>query len=589
MSAVATPSAKKPQKRKSGRFKAAIDNQRLKRVGREERVARDLRIMEQMYERYRRQAMKKHRSLDETRARAAVEVLFRIRRKRKLANISQVTMDAIQEWRALRVKMNAHIRHPLLVAWAFMRSRYAKPILKELMRDPGGAGRDCSRRTAAAVVMRWLLEDTGLTFKRAFDDFAVDNPIAAGAFRYPRMIRNDGGLISRSAVMELIKGRKTRPGQEGMLARANPAVIERQMVRAFIDLSETPLRPGDPSSGLRWPKMRTAMGLDGFYIPISAEQRQSVSKAEEVLLNGRFDLKEAALGKKGDKKCRGFIALVLTPLCGPVSTAYIHLIPANEIEPNFIEQVLQGYAKHAGDAFHDLEYLALDRLYMDDGTCKTLTLKYGIKFVIPWREDRGGKWADNCGTPYCELHGRRTNMAYLGAPGFRTPPERLALGLAPGDSLEDLVKAKKIRKKDLPHVEYACPVPGCKSRVTLYAHDEHLAILASWVPYMDVHNPSNGLRRFSIREELQPQRNSSESMNAVLQRRGLGLVGEGCPRGIKTLHEMRWYAAGRAIGHTYKRLAQVNGALDRAHQEADELGFLKPKGRRWLRKARRAL
>ena len=580
-----------------GRFKANVDRERNKRVGREPRVARELRQLESIMEGYRQKAKAKGKTLDEARAMEAVEAWVRIKRKRKLKMLVHISMEGVQEWRRERVMRNAHIRHPLMVPWAFTRSRYAKPILKELTRDPGGRGRDSNRRGAAAMVLRWLLEDKGIDFQRIYDDFTVDSPLVAGAFRYPRMTGDDGEPVSYTGLMEVIKGRgSTRSTQDGILGRANPEVIERQVVRSFVDFSNTPLRTGDPSSGLRWPKMRSAMGLDGFYVPINAEQRQSVSLADEVLLNGRFDLKEAAFGRKGDSKCRGFIALILTNLYGPICTAYIQLIPANEFEASFVVDILEGYRKWSGDAFYDLEYLVMDRLYLDDATCKTLILGYGINPIIPWREDRGGALADNTGTPYCELHGgKRTNMAYLGATGFRDPRERLARGLTPGESLEALLTPDPtgarptIKTKELPHVEYACPVKRCKSRKTLWAHAKHNAVLCMWVPYLDVHKPKIGVARYRIRAELQPQRNCSEAMNAVLQRRGLGLPGEACPRGIKTFNEMRWYAAGRALGHNYKRLAQLNGALERAHLEAAELGFFKPKGRRWLRKQLRVI
>jgi hypothetical protein len=78
-------------------------------------------------------------------------------------------------------------------------------------------------------------------------------------------------------------------------------------------------------------------------------------------------------------------------------------------------------------------------------------------------------------------------------------------------------------------------------------------------------------------------------MNAVLQRMGLGLTGEGVPRAVKTLHEMRWYAGGHNLAHTAKRVQQLNGDIARALAQAEQLGYFKPASRKWYRRQMRRL
>jgi hypothetical protein len=566
-------------------YTAVIDRRRLY-PGKQPRPARDERTREQILESYRRGARAKGVKLNEVRAHEAVEKLWTMRVRRNTGRFTKRELAEIAAWRVQRVHLNAAMGHPLIAQWALMRSTYMRPVMTELCADPGGPGRDASNRLGACGIARWITEAGPLTLSRAVADFCADLGLVQGAFKYPPAVNpRTGEAYRRSTIMEAIKGRPER-GQRGQLDRADPDVIERAAARAFTSLVRMRRDITDPASQRRWPDLTKTLAIDGFLLPISAEQRGAVSRAEHGLLNGRFAVDEAGFAIHDDawkKAGRGLVAMPLTTVHGPVCSPYVHLRPYDSYEPHWVIEALERYRELVGDEiFLDLEYLVADRLYFDDQLCEDLIFCYGIQPIIPWKEGRSVKWSNNKGTPYCEWHGDPVDMICVRAPRFYNARQRLAMGLAPGD---DLREAKP--KSQWPHMEFACPIPGCPNHAHTWPH--HAASVYALFHHTDAHRPRIGQRRYAFRQWIAAQRNQGECMNAILERMGVGLIGEAVPRAVKTLHEMRWFVAGHNLAHTAKRVQQLNGDIERALAQAEELGYFKPKGRRWYRRTMRRL
>lgn len=571
--------------RKAKVYDAVIDPKRLY-PGKERRPARDERSREQIFERYRRLVKAKGVAYDEARMHAAAERLWILRVEREVARFTLQELREIADWRAERILLNASMEHPLIGTWALMRSSWMKPVLQELSIDPGGRGRDASNRLGAAVIARWITSPSPLTLCRSVDDCLANLGLVQGALRYPPAMNPEtGNPYKRSTVMEAIKGRPER-GQKGQLERANPTVIERAAARAFVSLVRLRREISNPDAPRRWPDLAKTLAIDGFLIPISAEQRAAVNRTEHGLLNGRFAIEEAGFAKHDEawkKAGRGLIALPLSTIHGAACSPYVHLRNYDSWEPDWVIEALERYRGLVGDEiFLDLEYLVADRLYFDDALCEDLIFRYGIQPIIPWKQGRAVKWADNRGCPYCDLHGDRVDMVCVRAARFHTPRQRLGVGLMPGDDLREVK-----HRRDWPHLEFRCPVPGCTSHANTWPH--HAAAVYTLIHHKDVHRPEAGQPRYRFRQWIEAQRNQSECMNAVLQRMGLGLTGEGVPRAITTMHEMRWYVGGHNLAHTARRVQQLNGDVARALGQAKQLGYFKPAGRRWYRRQMRRL
>jgi hypothetical protein len=492
--------------------------------------------------------------------------------------------------KVVRVHPSALVRAtPLVEQAATVRSPQGRAVLAAM--TAGTRGRPTSRLLAAAIAVYLLLNNQPPRFDRAFAHFTGES-YATLEWAYEHPCRGAGTAqgVSQSAVREALLGRFQRSKDE---RKRSDRRHGRWVTKGLINRRDWQ-ELFDDVTVWAWVQVRLALGLtmqdivlslDGTPMPVAKEQRRSFGDDDEAAINGTLDV---GFRRHDRKWWRGINPVFATDPEVQVAPV-VSCVGADDSEfrevPGLLKRIyaayerLQAQGRIPADAPLEIAFLVGDKEYSRRPLCHEAIFAFGATPVFPVRQDslvETVAHAANAGIPTCRCRGVSKDMRYHSAEDFYGPAQRRALGLAPGDDLLPVLKAR-----GLPHPRIRFRCPGCGLRSDVWVKDA--PHLYTYLPHKAVHKLDGRDQkrdRYLLRLDLLAMRNASESNNYALKVRGLAGNGALKPRWVRTRRQLDWLVMGRNWAHVMRLLNWLNGDLERAYIEANDGGLLAPRALR---------
>lgn len=423
--------------------------------------------------------------------------------------------------------------------------------VKQLGGPMGRSGRTANRKVPVALFESQAMLPGTPNLLAAWDTMLdAGDPCAHWALGWPR---SDGGPSSYN---------KACPAMDTMLGSTDPTWALALNLEGFQQVRRI---VGDEDLG-------RFCAVDGMFIPAAREQGPSLTSEEEELLNRGLDI---GFGWHGDHGCRGWSMVAITCVKSNLCLGWL-LRPAKKREFTDLLPLVRLIFWLWPD--WPLEVLSGDSEY---DTAERESEKLETVWCAHPAFHKRGEWsseydhAETGGVPVCGQAGHghmKLNWSQNWLSGASGRAMRREQGIPDGVPIEAYDwfhrwYCEKCFKKN-----------GRKDEVATYPQP-HPVTNPGHVGSWRVHTYlpfEGGHRRVGLRLAMGARRNSSESLNAMLQSWGVGLSGRAGPFWVNRTAEMHWLVGGALFGNTARRLAHESGAYQESLDYAIRKRWLQP-------------